>query len=139
MNDFDDLDKLLAPPAQNLELRGRLRMETSRFVRRQKWGRRIASASALAACYVAGLLAIGAVWQYAAGAGAAPVVIVKEPAEVASEAEARRYSGRRTLELAAEQADGAESTSSFSKRVEVMDAISTTGRRRCAVIATLSI
>ncbi len=109
----DDFDHLLGPPDEsaNPGLRDRLREATSRRVRRGPVLRRVAIVAALAACYAGGAatvwLARPAAEPVEQTAGGNPAAR-QEPARP-EPAKPEPYQSPRQLELAAEQADGAES------------------------------
>jgi hypothetical protein len=114
MSNPDDLERLLGPraSASSPELRNQLREQTSRRVARRSRARRTAAAAALAACYAAGCatvwLAQPAAPAPASAAGNAPAMNAA-PAPASPELPL----SPRQLELAAEQADGAESARLF--------------------------
>ena len=109
----DDLDHLLGPPhdSSNADLRDRLREATSRRVRRRWVARRFNVVAALVICYAGGALSV---WL----TRPAPEMVLDDKTAGVNPA-ARPYQdpatrqqmllSPRQLELAAEQADGAES------------------------------
>jgi hypothetical protein len=106
----DDLERLLRPtsPPPTPGLRDRLRAETTRRLRRGRWTWRVAAAATLAACYAGGALTV---WLARPGP---ELVVVEKPVEIpAGTNPAVRPDVPRSphdLELAAEQADGTESS-----------------------------
>lgn len=110
MKDFDEIERLLMPAVSSSpELRERLLRETTRTVRRWKWTRRLVRASALAACYAAGMLTIGAIWQ-TRPEPETRIVVVREAVETSPKPDVPPLmQSPREMELAAEQRDGSES------------------------------
>lgn len=111
MNEADDLEDLLRPPASEsaAAFRVRLREQTARRVRRTVAYRRMGRMAALMAAFVAG----GACVWLARPAPEVELVFVDRPTLKPSEPEAPRPQSPHELELAAEQADGAKSAMLF--------------------------
>jgi hypothetical protein len=106
----DDIDRLLTPrnPPPTPGLRDRLRDETTRRLRRGEWRSRLAATAALAACYAGGALTVWLAWPKPA-----PQIFVVEredekPAGASPAIRPEESRSPHELELAAEQAEGAE-------------------------------
>lgn len=109
---IDDLDRLLGPTdaSASPDVRDRLRQETSRFVRRRRYGRWMRNAAALAAACAAGAATVA--WLQPRPE--AFVVVIREAVETSRPGSTPDFPpSPRALELAAEQADGAESVRLF--------------------------
>ncbi len=112
MSDADDLDDLLRPNESSAppELQDHLRRLTMLRVRRRSYVWRLAFAAALAACYVAGAATV----RLFQTAPQTVVVVERIPAEpVQASPPTLQPQSPRDLEIAAEQADGAESAHLF--------------------------
>jgi len=107
----DELEYLLTPPAAPAAraLCERLRADTTRRLRLRRYTRQVAVAGALAACYIAGVASVW--WGYRPAAPPPERVVVEVVREQPAPPPAER--SPRELELAAEQADGAESARLF--------------------------
>jgi hypothetical protein len=108
----DDLDKLLGqtPGEAAFTFRARLRDQTTRYLRRRVVAQKLARVSSLAASFVIG----GAVVWLAKPSPDPEVVIVEKIIEKSRPPEMPRSPrSPHELELAAEQADGAESAQLF--------------------------
>lgn len=108
----DDLDRLLTPPVAHAgpALRERLRAETTRRVRLRRRIRGLAFAAALTSSYAAGLATLW--WGYRPAAPPPDRVVVEVVRDQLAPPAAAPRSAHE-LELAAEQADGAESARLF--------------------------
>jgi hypothetical protein len=107
----DELDRLLTAPVAPASpaLRERLRAETTHRLRLRRYTRRLAVAGTLVACYAAGLATVW--WGYRPAAPPLERVTVEVVREQPAPDPAPR--SPREIELAAEQADGAESARLF--------------------------
>src|SRR5262249_12107546 len=107
----DELDHLLTPSAApaSAAIRERLRGQTARRLRLRGYTRRLAVAAALAACYIAGIVTVW--WGFRPAAPPPERVIVEVVRGQPAPGPAER--SPRELELAAEQADGAEGAQLF--------------------------
>lgn len=112
MNEPDDLEDLLRPPAREASpaLRLRLREQTAGAVKRAVIYRRVGQVGALAAAFAAG----GVAMWLARPTPAVEIVFVDRPVLSPNATEAPRPpQSPHELELAAEQADGVESAKLF--------------------------
>src|SRR5262245_57300750 len=101
----EEIDRLLTPtnPPPTPGLRDRLRAETTRRLRRGRWGWRLAAAAALAACYAGGALTV---WLTRPAVAPEVVVVERTVEKQVTPAPVELPRSPHDLELAAEQADG---------------------------------
>ena len=107
----DDLDRLLLPVdgVPTAGLRDRLRERTARRVRRRRYARFLRAASIFACCYVAG----AATFWFARPSPEVRVVTIEKVVTPPEAPPPTVIESPRALELAAEQADGAEGSRLF--------------------------